>query len=119
MLRTRTAITREIVLTTTASMPPEPELDSTTMSLDGPEERAHPVEHPNEHGRELRAAMIDHLAAARGPNGGRQPDRAGDPEVGLEAGHGRASGVGETDRDASRARRTPGRRRHVRIYEVI
>ncbi len=55
-----------------------------------PEERLHPGQDPAEHGRELRPAMVDHLASAGLAHGGWQGRWPGDPEVGLEAIHGAA-----------------------------
>src|SRR3970040_1603410 len=49
--------------------------------------RSHPVPDPAEHRRELGTSVIDHLACAGLAHAGRQGRRAGDPEVGLEAGH--------------------------------
>ncbi len=54
----------------------------------GSEERLHAAENPFEHRRELRPAVVDHLAAAGLAHGRRQGSRAGDAQVGLESVHG-------------------------------
>ena len=52
-----------------------------------PEERLDAVQDPLEHRGELRAAMVDHLPGARGPDTRRQRGRAGDAEIRLETVH--------------------------------
>ena len=59
----------------------------------GPEVRAHPGQDPVEHGRELRPAVVDHLAGAGLADRRREPRRAGDAQVGLEAVHGGSPGA--------------------------
>ena len=56
------------------------------------EERLDPAGHPLEHPRELRPAVVDHLARPGLADRRRQARRAGDPKVGLEAVHGRPPG---------------------------
>ncbi len=57
-----------------------------------PEVRLHAGQDPAEHGRELGATVVDHLARAGFADGRREGRRAGDAQVGLEAVHGEPPG---------------------------